>query len=315
MSKPKKAAASSAPENLAEGRVTASHGRHFAVTTAAGEVLEAHRRGKRSDVVIGDMVRCSPPASGVAAIEEVLPRTSLLMRSDGRREKPLAANADQVCVVFASRPTFNARFLWRAVIAAGAAGLGVLLVRNKIDLAQGAEQAEKAAAFLEALGVPALRISAEKEPQAAREALIGRLAGHRTLLVGQSGMGKSTILNLLISRARAKTQAFSEALDLGRQTTTSSNWYDAGDDGWQGAVIDSPGFQDFGLAHMSEGAVLRAMPDIARCVDDCRFFNCRHLQEPGCSVKKAVEEGRIDAERYDFYRSLIEELDAASQRH
>lgn len=313
MSKPKKAAAPSVPENLTEGRVTASHGRHFAVTTDAGDVLEAHRRGKRSDVVIGDLVRCSPPVSGVAAIEEVLPRSSLLMRSDERREKPLAANADQVCVVFASRPTFNVRFLWRAVIAADAAGLGVLLVRNKTDLAEGAGLAEKAAAFLESLGVPALRISAEKAPQEARAALVERLSGHRTLLVGQSGMGKSTILNLLISRARAKTQAFSEALDLGRQTTTSSHWYEAKEDGWQGAVIDSPGFQEFGLAHLSEGAVLRAMPDIARCIGGCRFFNCRHLHEPGCSVKKAVEEGRIDPERYAFYCSLLEELDAAAK--
>ena len=146
-----------------------------------------------------------------------------------------------------------------------------------------------------------------------RTTLLERLAGKTTLFVGQSGMGKSTLLNLLIPKAEAATREFSEALDLGKQTTTAAQWYNGEADGWQGAIIDTPGFQEFGLAHLSLNDILRAMPDISQHIDGCRFFNCRHLHEPGCSVKKALEEGKIDTERYAFYASLAQTADATRQ--
>ena len=117
-------------------------------------------------------------------------------------------------------------------------------------------------------------------------------------------MGKSTILNLLVPYAEAATREFSEALNLGRQTTTAARWYDLARCGGSGAVVDTPGFQEFGLAHLTLLDILRAMPDIAKHVEGCRFFNCRHLDEPGCSVKRAVEEGLIRPERYEFYAAL-----------
>ena len=117
-------------------------------------------------------------------------------------------------------------------------------------------------------------------------------------------MGKSTLLNALVPHAQAATREFSEALDLGKQTTTAARLYRADMDDWEGAVVDTPGFQEFGLAHLSLNDILRAMPDIAKHVEDCRFFNCRHLQEPGCAVKAALERGDIDPERYAFYAAL-----------
>lgn len=289
------------------GRVTAGHGRHFIVTLGSGEKLVAHRRGKKGDVAVGDLVRCTPPVSGVAAIESIEPRATLLYRSDEWRVKTLAANADLTAIVYAPRPTFNPWFIWKALLASHQAGIPAVVIRNKTDLADGAEAADRQAELLRSIGEEVVAVSASGAPEAARAALLDRFTGRNVLLVGQSGMGKSTILNLLVPEAQAQTREYSEALDLGKQTTTAAQWHAAPE--WRGAVIDTPGFQEFGLAHLSLSDILRAMPDVARHVDGCRFFNCRHLHEPGCSVKAALERGEIDPARYAFYEALAVEAD------
>ncbi len=309
MSKPTKSCFSSR-ETLLPALVIASHGRHYKVLTQDGQTLEAHRRGKRADVCVGDHVLCTAPESGVTAIESVNERRNLLYRSDEWRIKTLAANVDQVCIIFASRPAFNPWFIWRAILAARQAEIDVIVVRNKAELTEDAQKAAAALQLLAGIGECTLSVSAIADAERTRATLIERLTGKTTLFVGQSGMGKSTLLNLLIPHAQAATREFSEALNLGKQTTTRVQRYDAAIDGWQGAIIDSPGFQEFGLAHLSLNDILRAMPDISRHVDGCRFFNCRHLHEPGCSVKRALEAHEIDAERYEFYAALAQSADA-----
>lgn len=303
--RPKPAAPSKKLTDLPTVRVMASHGRHHFVKTESGELLEAHRRGKKGDVVVGDLVRISQASGGVVAIEEILPRASLLYRSDEWRVKELASNIDQVAVVFASRPTFNPWFLWKALLAAQKARIPVMAIRNKTDLEEGREEADRAASQLESLGCPTIALSALSDPEEAKARLEPVFAGKKTLLVGQSGMGKSTILNLLVPEAGALTREFSEALDLGKQTTTTTRWYERPDGG---AVVDSPGFQEFGLEHLEFEDVLSGMPDIAKHVQGCRFFNCKHLNEPGCGVKAALERGEIDPKRYEFYAALISRI-------
>ena len=186
-----------------------------------------------------------------------------------------------------------------------AADIPVLVIRNKADLANKAKEAEDFLSSLQVLGVHTLSVSALSDPENARKLLSTKFAGERVLLMGQSGMGKSTILNVLCPEAQARTQEFSEVLDLGKQTTTNTTLYSAVFEGKESALIDSPGFQEFGLAHLTKIDVLRAMPDIADCVDGCRFYNCTHTSEPGCSVKAALAEGRIQPERYAFYCELV----------
>lgn len=189
-------------------------------------------------------------------------------------------------------------------MAAQAANIPALVIRNKCDLPEKAEQAEAFVQSLQDLGVRTLSVSALAEPEETHQKLTEVFAGEKVLLMGQSGMGKSTILNVLCPQAQARTQEFSEALDLGKQTTTNTTLYATFFAGKEGAVIDSPGFQEFGLAHLTKHDVLCAMPDIARQVDGCRFYNCTHTSEPGCSVKAAVADGRIRPERYAFYCEL-----------
>lgn len=291
------------------GLVTRTHGRHHFVTAPDGSVYEAHRRGKKSDVVVGDTVQCTSPSGGVVAIESVCERRNLLYRSDEWRVKELASNLTLVAVVFASRPSFNPWFVWKAVIAARTAGIPIVLIRNKKDLDDRREEIEAFCRMMSEMGAEeVLHVSATAEPEQTKALLSERFGGGSVLLVGQSGMGKSSILNALVPEAQARTREFSEALDLGKQTTTTTALYSTELAGLPTQIIDSPGFQEFGLGHVTATDVLQAMPDIARCVDGCRFYNCTHTREPGCSVRTALEEGRIRPERYDFYCRMVEEL-------
>jgi ribosome biogenesis GTPase len=285
-----------------QARVVAAFGRQALVREANGPLWQATRRGKKGDVVVGDFVACAPSGTG-AVIEGILPRASLLYRAAEHRTKALAANVDLMVLVYAPQPTFNLHFLWRALLAAQAAGIDTLAVLNKVDLTDGLPAAQQALAQLAALGTVTLALSAKQAPMETVQLLMPHLAGRDSLLVGQSGMGKSTVLNLLVPQANARTQELSAALNLGRQTTTAARWFDLAGGG---AVIDTPGFQDFGLAHLDAAAVAAALPDFAPYLGQCRFADCRHLQEPDCAVRAAVAAGAIDPRRNEFYRGLAQ---------
>ena len=284
-------------------RVIATYGRTSMLADEQGALWSAVRRGRRSDVVVGDLVKATSSAEGQAAIEDIGPRSSLLYRADAFRTKELAANVDQVIVVFASRPSFNLWFIWKALLAARTAGIEALVIRNKTDLAEGAENAQAVLEEIRALGWRTLAISVRNAAAHASAELTPLTQDRRSLLVGQSGMGKSTLLNLLVPDAQARTREFSERLDQGKQTTTAARWFDLPGGG---ALIDTPGFQEFGLAHLTAADVVAGFPEFAPHLGRCRFLDCRHLVEPDCAIRRALESGQITAGRYDFYRSLAE---------
>ncbi|MEP6608878.1 MAG: ribosome small subunit-dependent GTPase A [Burkholderiaceae bacterium] len=280
-------------------RVIATFGRQSLIDHA-GRILQATRRGKRGDVVVGDWIIASTVPLDQARIESIEPRTTLLFRAQSYRVKELAANIDQVAIVFAARPAFNRWFIWKSLVAAEAAGIEPLIVRNKIDLADGDDARE----FLRQcsdLGWRTLSMSAKLDTEKSRALLMREIGGRRSLLVGQSGMGKSTLLNLMIPDAAARTQEYSQRLNVGKQTTTASRWFSLGDDG---ALIDTPGFQEFGLSHLTANQIAATFPEFRELLGHCRFLDCRHVEEPDCAIRAALENGTLAPERYKFYRSL-----------
>jgi len=281
-----------------DARVVAIYGSRCLIEFANGQAGEAVRRGAGRDAAVGDRVRLRPGSMPVL-IDAVQERTSLLYRSDDRRSKVLAANVDQLALVFAPQPRFSVHFLWRAMIAASAAGIDALVVLNKVDL--DCAQADPALAQLVALGARCLRIGARNDPVEAARALRREFEGRATLLVGQSGMGKSTIVNLMVG-AQARTQALSPRTQSGRHTTSASRWHRLGSG--DAALVDTPGFQEFGLTHLSRARIAHLMPDLERHSQGCRFGDCLHLQEPDCAVRAALLAGLIEAERYAFYEQV-----------
>ncbi len=300
-----KAAAPVKGERL-HGVVIAAHGRHYLVAPEGGGApLQCFPRGKKSEVAVGDRVAYESTSADQGVIVEIGERRNLLYRSDQYKSKLFAANLDQLLIVLATEPHFSEDLLGRALVAAEANGLKPLIVLNKIDVEAALPLARTRLERYRALGYTVLEVSIKKQPEAARETLIGHLHDHATLLLGQSGMGKSTLVNLLIPDAEVATREISTALNSGRHTTTFTRLYSLPQGG---ALIDSPGFQEFGLYHLTEGTLERAFPEFRPLLADCRFYNCHHLHEPGCAVLAAVEDGRVARERHALYAQLVHEI-------
>jgi len=285
------------------GLVVASHGRHCVVESISGERRICHPRGKKNQVVVGDQVQWQP-SGDEGTVEKVEPRRNLFYRQDEIRTKSFAANLDQVLILLAAEPEFSEMQLTRALIAAEAQHIQPLIALNKQDLT------EPFARALQRLG-PYTAMGYQVLPLAIRQGQLAdlpqRLNRRTTLVLGPSGTGKSTLINHLIPEARVTTGEISQALNSGRHTTTSTTWYWI-DEAHTSGLIDSPGFQEFGLRHIDPAQLAAYMPDFKPHVADCKFYNCSHLHEPHCGVQNAVTAGQISASRYKLYGLLHAEL-------
>lgn len=295
---------------LLEGRVVAGHGRRYVVETPEGARLLCLTAGRSVQPVCGDRVRVEPDAEG-GSIREVLPRTSLFSKTDDRgRALPAAANLDQVLVALAVEPAPDAFLVDKYLAAIGGMSLKAGILFNKIDM-PGAAAAEQHArlAYLETLGYPVFRLSIKGG--LGLEPLAAALRGKSSLLVGQSGVGKSSLLNFMVPEARNRIAELSAATGEGRHTTTATTLHPLPGGG---ALLDSPGVRDLSLAHCPPEALRSLFVEFSPRAADCRFADCLHITEPGCAVRAAVENKEIPESRFKSYQRLVKTMKEAQDR-
>jgi ribosome biogenesis GTPase len=290
------------------GLVIAGHGRHCLVEADDGTRVLCHPRGKKSTAVVGDRVAWRV-SGDEGLIEKVEPRRNLFYRQDEVRTKSFAANLDQVLLLIAAEPEFSESQLARALIAAEAERITPLISLNKSDLVEPYERAWARLLPYQRMGYRVLPLSLRLSGDVDRDHLLNHLKGRTTLVLGPSGAGKSTLINLLVPGAKVLTGEISQALNSGKHTTTATTWYWVDPDRRTG-LIDSPGFQEFGLNHIEPMQLAGLMPDLKPHIANCKFYNCTHLHEPGCGVMAVVGPGRdqVQPSRYRIYADLFAEL-------
>ena len=290
------------------GLVTTHYGQQVIVSNQQGESFRCHFRATLEQLVVGDRVLFQPPLTeGTGVVTAIVPRQTVLRRPDqyGNR-KPVAANVDLMLVVFAPQPTPSSVLLDRYLVAAELSDIQPLLVLNKADLINDSNREQIAAlcALYRRIGYAVLEVSATAGN--GLQPLFQALAGHTSVFVGQSGVGKSSLVNALLPAAALEVSELSTRSGLGQHTTVTARLFDLPGGG---RLIDSPGVREFGLWHISEAELLSGYCDLAPLAGHCKFRNCSHRHEPGCALRQAAEQGDISAERLENFYRIADTLD------
>jgi ribosome biogenesis GTPase len=291
------------------GLVVAAFRRHWRVALDDGTTLDCVQKGRALTLVCGDRVAVARAAGG-GVIERVMERSTLFHRSDAAHEKLIAANVDQVLGMVAPDVAIDEHLFNRWIIAAETQACRFIVVAAKADL-PGMDALLMRMAPYAALGYTVVSVAAQRSV----EPLLPWLRGRHSVLAGQSGMGKSTLINALLPAAAARTGAVSPALGAGRHTTSASTLYrlpllhDANDanDGNDAWIVDAPGVKSFALGHATPEQLAAAFVELRPLIGHCRFRNCRHRDEPDCAVSAAVQAGRIEPKRLALFHAMVGE--------
>lgn len=290
------------------GLVVTHYGKQVVVRDKQEKTFRCHFRATLEQLVVGDQVLFQPPkGDGTGIVTAIVPRQTMLHRPDQYGKlKPVAANVDLMLVVFAPQPTASSALLDRYLVAAELSKIAPLLILNKADLISAAEREhlDGLSQLYRRIGYQVLEVSATSG--AGMQPLLEALAGHTSVFVGQSGVGKSSLVNTLLPDVELEVSELSRRSGLGQHTTVTARLFDLPGGG---QLIDSPGVREFGLWHISEEELLHGYCDLAPLAGHCKFRNCSHRHEPGCALLQAAESGDISNERLDNFYRIAETLD------
>lgn len=287
-----------------EGLVLSHLGQALAIEGLDGRIVLCHTRRQLGSVAVGDRVLWSPVADGQGRVETILPRHSVLNRpAHGGRIRPVAANLDQIVIVVASQPEPDWLLVDQYAAACEHRSLKIAIVVNKMDRVNHRQDIASALKIYGDIGYVCHPVSARTGE--GLDDLRKTLGQHCSLLAGQSGVGKSSLTNALLPGKSLRTRELSEKAGLGRHTTTTAMLYHLPDGG---DLIDSPGVAVFGLAEMGAADLAWGYREFRHPLDNCRFKDCRHLNDHGCAIRAAMENGRISRERYDRYQKLLAKM-------
>jgi len=286
------------------GLVIVNYGKNQLVETPSGDIINCVARRGLPQIVCGDEVEWLATGDSSGVIETIRPRRTVLHRANGSNgQRPLVANIDQVVIEAALEPALDYFLIDKYTVVAELSQTEPLIIINKSDLLQEQDRERINVLISEYrdIGYTTLLISAQKNTGI--EAFIANLSGKTSILVGQSGVGKSSLIKRLLPHRDIDVGKLSAASGLGKHTTTSTTLYHLPQGG---RLIDSPGVRDFHLARVPDEELGHGFREFRPYLGQCRFNNCRHLSEPGCAIRAAVAEGRILERRMASYRKLIE---------
>ncbi len=286
----------------------AAYRRYTLVRDNAGRLYQCQQRKSVGQVVSGDIVEWQKEDSSTGVITSVKERRTVLQRPDiNGKLRIIAANIDQVFIVVAHSPALNTGLVDRYLVAAENSGIQPLIVLNKIDLptVEQLQQLKQQLQLYQYIGYQVIYTSAKKEHGC--DELITLLRGKNNIFVGQSGVGKSSLINTLLDNVNARTGEVSDATGKGKHTTTTACLYPLKNE--EGYIIDSPGIREFGLTQISDEDVLYGFREFRPFIGECKFRNCHHQNEPGCVLLQAVKDGEISQQRWDSYQRIIASLE------
>lgn len=287
---------------------------HYGITTDVesddGQRTRCHKRTNLPALVTGDEVLWQPDDNNSGVITACQPRRSELGRPDSRGQmRPVAANVDRIIIVAAPSPRTPANLIDRYLVAAAHHDIHPIIVLNKIDCLDQAPEMQDELTEYQKLGYETHALSAQTEAGMAEIRQL--VATGNSVFVGQSGVGKSSIIATLLPEEVIKVGDISEATGKGRHTTTTAKLYHIPGGG---DLIDSPGIREFGLWHVDADSLLAGFPELANSAGQCKFRDCNHKSEPGCAVRKAVEDGTLSQRRYESFLAIRDSLDEVSMR-
>ncbi|AVJ56940.1 ribosome biogenesis GTPase RsgA [Idiomarina sp. OT37-5b] len=298
-----------------EGRVISRYGQHADIMDNSGDVVRCHIRRAVDSLVCGDRVqwrRATSSTDGMqGVVEAVHDRDSLLSRPDFYDGlKPVAANIDQILVISSVLPAFSSQIIDRYLVACEDIGIEPILVLNKTDLlatldSELQQEIETCLSYYASMGYQVLRVSSATTDGLSE--LIAQLPGHTSIVVGQSGVGKSSLVNNILPDVDTITNDVSDNSGLGQHTTTVATWYELPEGG---ALIDSPGIREFSLWHLEKERVAWGFKDFRDVLGGCKFRDCKHQNDPGCALQEAVEAGKIASWRLQNYHRIIESMNS-----